>query len=335
MKCETPKFIVSAVGPHFQLGRAAGTATIGLLYILCAACANCFSQDLVPRAYVITPINSNAVILTYSYYSGSILFDPTIPITNATSQFSLPSVSVFHTFSFLGRSASITGTVPYGVGHFEGLVTGASTKTQIYRSGLGDAVFRFSVNLVGGPAMDLKQYAKWRQKTIVGVSLKLVAPTGQYDPTKLINLGSNRWAFKPELGLSRRWGHWIFDTYGAVWFFTNNPEFFSHNAFFPGTNEKGEAPVEAIEGHVSYDVRPRFWTSFDANFWSGGSATINGVRNVGTLQRNSRIGATISVPVSKHQALKFSYSNGAYVRYGGDYQNVSVGWQYSWHGRPN
>jgi len=325
-------------GPFYSrpsTSAAAQRTIIGLLCGVCLACTICLGQDLTPRAYVITPIHTNAVILTYSYFNGSILFDPTIPITNAKSQSTVSSVSIFHTFSFFGRSASITGTLPYGVGHFEGLVTGAPTESKLYRSGLADAVFRFAVNLKGGPAMTLQEYAKWRQKTLLGASFRVVTPTGQYDPTKLINLGSNRWAFKPELGFSRRWGDWIFDAYGAVWFFTTNPQFFSHNAFFPGTNVKAEAPVGAFEGHISYSVKPRLWASFDANFWTGGEVTINGAENFGTLQRNSRIGGTVSVPVSKHQALKFSYSNGAYIRYGGNYQNVSAAWQYSWQGRPN
>jgi hypothetical protein len=306
-----------------------------LLCTLCLACSICRAQDLAPRAYVITPIHTNAVILTYSYFNGGIVFDPTIPVTNVTSQTNLSAVSLFHTLSFFGRSASLTGTLPYGVGQLQGMVTGAPTESKIHRSGLLDATFRFSVNLKGGRAMSVNEYAKWQQKTILGASFTLVTPTGQYDPTRLINQGSNRWAFKPELGFSRRWGHWIFDTYGAVWVFSTNPEFFSHNAISPGTNTKAEAPVGAFEGHVSYDVKPRLWVSLDVNFWTGGRTSINGVENLGTLQRNSRIGGTLSVPVSSHQALKLSYNNGAYVRFGGDYQNVSVAWQYSWQGRPN
>lgn len=307
----------------------------GLLFALLLLCDLCCGQDLTPRAYVITPIHTNAVILTYGYFNGTVLFDPTIPVTNVTSETNLSALSVFHTFNFFGRSASFTATLPYSVGRLRGMVTGAPTEGEIRRSGLLDATFRASVNLKGGRAMDVKEYARWRQKTLLGASLTLVTPTGQYDPTRLINQGSNRWAFKPEIGLSRRVGHWIFDAYGAAWFFTENPEFFSHNAFSPGTNSRTESPVGAGESHISYDFKPRLWTSLDINFWTGGQTSINGVKNVASLQKSSRIGGTISVPVSTHQALKFSYSNGAYVRYGGDYQNVSVAWQYSWHGRPN
>ena len=309
-----------------------GTA---LFCALCFVSRSCRSQDLTPRAYTIAPIHSNAVVLTYSYFNGGILFDPTIPITNASSQTHVSILSLFHTFSFFDRSASLTAGLPYGIGRFQGLVTGAPTEAQIYRSGLLDTAFRFSVNLRGGPAMPVNEYAKWRQKTLLGASFTLVAPTGQYDPTRLINQSSNRWGFKPELGFSHRWGNWLFDAYGAVWLFTVNPEFFSHNDLSPGTNTKAEAPVVAFEGHLSYDVKPRLWASLDVNFWTGGSTSVNGVQDLGTLQRSSRIGGTTSIPISKHQALKFSYSKGAYIRFGGNYQNISAAWQYSWLGRPN
>jgi hypothetical protein len=305
--------------------------------VLSAAIAACSlqslrAQDLAPRAYVITPVHSNAIIFTYSFYDGSILFAGTVPITGATGTYHVPILSYYHSFSFFGRSANITASLPYAVGNFQGTVLGA--EGHIYRSGLVDSTFRVSVNLKGGPAMPVKKFIKWQQKLLLGVSLKVVAPTGQYDPTKLINWGANRWAFKPEFGYSQRWGHWVLDGYPGVWFFTTNPEFFSHNAFFPGTQTQSETAVGAFEGHLSYDVKPRLWFSLDGNYWFGGKTSLNGVENPLTVQKSSRIGVTAAIPVSKHQSLKFSYSNGAYIRFGGNYQNVSVAWQYSWLGRP-
>ena len=275
----------------------------------------------------------NAVTLTYSYYTGNLLFDGTVPITGATASTSVPVITFYHAFNFFGRSANFTASLPYSVGNYKGTVVGA--EKHLYRSGLLDSTFRLSVNLKGGPAMAPQEFAIWKQKTIIGVSLKILAPTGQYDPTKLINLGTNRWAFKPEIGYSHRWGHWVIDAYAAAWFYTTNPEFFSHNEFFPGTQSQSENPVAAFEGHLSYDVRARFWMSLDANFWHGGETSLNGVPNPQTIQNNSRIGATLSIPITKHQSLKFSYNNGAYINYGGNYQNASVAWQYSWIGHPN
>jgi hypothetical protein len=290
------------------------------------------AQDLSPRAYVITPVHSNAVILTWSFYDGTILFNGTAPITGATGTYNLLIFSYYHSFSFFGRSANATGSLPYAVGNFQGTVMGAGT--QLYRSGLGDSAFRFSVNLKGGPAMPARQFVKWQQKMLLGVSLKVVAPTGQYDPTKLINWGANRWGFKPEVGYSERWGHWVLDGYAGAWLFTKNPEFFSHNAFFPGTQSQSQKPIGAFEGHFSYDVKPHLWFSLDGNYWFGGKTSLNGVENPLTQEKSSRIGATASIPLSKRQSLKFSYNNGDYIRYGGNYQSVSVAWQYSWLGKP-
>jgi hypothetical protein len=296
------------------------------------ACSICSAQDLAPRAYLVTPLHSNAVTLTYSFYDGSVLFDGTVPITGASARVSVSVFSAYHSFSFFGRTASFLVSLPYGVGNFHGTVVGA--EASAYRSGLLATTFRLSVNLKGGPSMNVEGFSKWRQKTILGASLKLVPATGQYDPTKLINYGVNRWAFKPELGYSRRWGHWIVDAYGGAWFFTTNPEFFSHNPFSHGINTQSESPVGSFEWHLSYDFKPRLWVSLDANYWFGGSTALNGVSSPSTEQRNSRVGLTASIPLSKHQSLKLSYNDGAYILYGGNYRNLSVAWQYSWIGRP-
>lgn len=293
----------------------------------------CRAQDLAPRAYVITPVHSNAITLASSFYDGNIQFDGEVPITGATAKTITPILSYYHSLDFLGRSANFAVALPYGVGHFRGEVIGA--ETNAYRSGLLPAGFRFSLNLLGGPAMRVSDFMKWRQKTILGVSFRVIPPTGQYDPTKLINYGTNRWAFKPELGYSRRWGNWILDAYGGAWLFTTNPEFFSRNQFNPGTTAQSQSPTGSFEGHLSYDFKPRLWVSVDGDFWFGGATSLNDVRKPGTVQRNSRVGMTGSIPLTRHVSLKLSYNNGAYIRYGGNYQNIYVGWQYSWLGKPD
>jgi hypothetical protein len=291
------------------------------------------AQDLAPRAYVIVPVHSNAVTLSDVFNDGELLFEGTVPITGATGRLNVPIASYTRALDVFGRSSNVSASLAYGVGTFKGTVLGA--ETEAHRSGLMDSVFRFAVNLKGAPAMSLDELRQWRQQTLLGVSLKVVAPTGQYDPTKLINLGGNRWAFKPELGVSRRWGHWVLDGYAAVWFFTRNPEFFSRNAFFPGTQDQTQKPIAAFETHLSYDVRPRLWVSLDGNFWYGGRTSLNGVENPATLQQSSRIGITASIPLTRHQSIKVGYADGAYIRFGGDYKIASLAWQYSWIGKPD
>ena len=284
------------------------------------------AQDLSPRAYVITALHSNAVTLTYAYYSGSVLFNGVAPITGATGTYSVPAFTYYHAFGMFGRSSNLNIAIPYAIGTFQGEF--ANTNQQIYRSGLLDTTFRLSVNLKGGPAMQAREYVKWKQKTLLGVSLKVVAPTGQYDPHKLVNWGANRWAFKPEVGFSRSWKHVLVDAYGGVWFYTLNQQSYSPSGPQPQT----EKPIGSFEGHLSYDFKPRFWFSLDGNFWFGGTTSLSGIENLATRQTSSRIGVTASLPLTKHQSIKFSYANGAYVRFGGNYQSVSAAWQYSWVG---
>lgn len=291
------------------------------------------AQDLAPRAYLITPYHSNAVTLTWAFYDGSINFNGSLPTSDATGRYNIGIINYYHSFGVFGRSANLVAALPYAEGNFRGTISQA--ERHAYRSGLVDSVFRFAINLKGGRAMQPREFMKWHQKVPLGASLKVTAPTGQYDSTMLINWGTNRWSFKPEFGYSQRWGRWILDGYSGVSFFTTNNDYWSRNLYYPGTRSQMQKPMAAIEGHLSYDLKPRLWVSLDANFWTGGVTTVASVENSLTNQRSSRLGITGSVPFAKHQSLKLSYNNGAYVQFGGNYQNVSLGWQYSWLGRPN
>ncbi len=293
------------------------------------------AQDLSPRAYTITPLHSNAVTVTWAYYNGGLDFNGTVPIKDAKGTYNVPVITLYHAFSFFGRSANFNLSLPYAVGNFTGEYQ--SQQRSVYRSGLLDFNGRISVNLYGGRALPVQDFRKWKQKVLLGASLRIVAPTGQYDPTKLINWGINRWAFKPEFGYSQRWGNVILDGYAGVWFYTTNPAFFN----VPVPQPQTEAPIGSLEGHLSYDIpklkgfrRARLWASLDGNYWWGGITAVNSIRNLETKQTSSRIGATVSLPVSQRQSIKVAYSDGAYIRFGGNYQNVSLAWQYSWLGRP-
>lgn len=283
-----------------------------------------YAQDLTPRAYVITPIGSNAVTLSYSFFDGAVFADPSLPITDFKARYHAAVISFYHSFSFFGRSANVAGSLPYALGNFRATVAGSDER--VYRSGLADTRLRFSVNLRGGRAMPLKEFAEWRERTVLGASLTVVAPAGQYDPARALNPGSHRLAVKPEAGFSRRRGAWTVDVYGGLWLFGPNSK------FFPGASTRTQAPVEAGEIHLVRYLTRRCWFSADGNFWAGGRTTVNGIRNT-DYQRNSRLGVSLAIPLDRHQSLKFSYSRGAYITIGGNYQNVSMAWQYSWiHG---
>jgi hypothetical protein len=310
-------------------------------YILKIAVATAFlcplrmalAQDLSPRAYLITPLRSNAASLTSSFNDGSINLNGVLPASDAKGTYNISVASYYHSFGVFGHSANVVAALPYGVGSFQGTVDGAGQ--NLYRSGLVDSVYRLAVNLKGGPAVQPREFLKWRQKILLGASLKVIAPTGQYDPTKLINWGTNRWSFKPELGYSERFGNWIADAYVGAWFFTPNNDYWSRNAYYPGTRSLTQKPMASFETHLSYDFKKQgLWVSIDGNYWVGGVTTAGGVEKSDTQVRNSRLGVTAAVPITKHSSLKFSYSDGAHIEFGGNYQNVSVAWQYAWLGKP-
>jgi hypothetical protein len=211
---------------------------------------SCSAQDLSPRAYLITPLHSNAINLTYSFYHGGLDFNGVVPIAGATGTYSVPVFSLYHSFSFFGRSANIAAWLPYGVGTLRGVVLG--TDKQIYRSGLFDSGFRLSVNLKGGPALPISEFVTWKQTVVLGARLKVIVPTGQYNSRRLINWGINRWAFKPEFGYSQRLGtKWILDGFAGAVFFTTNQESFSIPTPQPQTKRR----YGSFEGHLSYDLK--------------------------------------------------------------------------------
>ena len=164
------------------------------LFALTVSTALLYSQDLAPRAYVITPTGSHAIILSSYFNRSDVLVDPTLPIEDGKGNFQVPSLSYYQSFSFFGLSSNLTIALPYAHGAFEGRVN--NSLLQTHPSGLADARVRFSVNLNGGPAMKLGEYRKWTEKRLIGVSFTISAPTGQYDPARLINTGTNRWGFQ-------------------------------------------------------------------------------------------------------------------------------------------
>ena len=319
------------MGDHLERCRPKGLAGV-LCALIWLAPASALGQDLTPRAYAITPVSSNAVIGTYTLSRGEIVFDPALPIEDAEGTIHAAVGTYYAAFGVLGRSANFSVSVPYAVGDFRGNVGG--TGREAHRAGMLDSLFRFSINLNGGPAISVAEFIKTRPATTtIGASIRVVVPTGHYVSTRAINPGSNRWAFKPEIGLSRRAGHFLVDIYGGVWLFTSNDDYLATSDDERGRTRTQE-PVAAFESHISYDVRPRLWVSFDINYWYGGRTSVDGVESSTSLQANSRFGLTGSLPVTRHSSLKCSYSRGAIVRVGGSFSVLSVGWQYGWLGNP-
>jgi hypothetical protein len=179
------------------------------------------------------------------------------------------------------------------------------------------------MNLRGNPAMSPREFAQRTRRTVLGASLTVSGPTGQYDGTKLINVGADRWGFKPEIGVSYPKGRWDIDAYLAAGFFTSNPD------FFPGGAKRTQDPILAAQGHASYSVRPRLWIALDGTWYWGGASRVNG-GDPSTPVRNARLGVTMSIPIAGRQSFKVAYSKGAIVRTGTNFSTIAVAWQMLW-----
>jgi hypothetical protein len=280
------------------------------------------AQEIEPRAYSNAPVGVNFLIAGYAYTRGGLLFDSAVPITNAHLNTSNAVLAYARVLDLWGMSGKFDVIVPYtwlsGTADFQG------EPVERTVSGFANPAFRMSINLYGAPALTLKEFAEWEQDLIIGASLRVVAPWGQYDPSRIVNIGTNRWSFKPEIGMSKAVGPWTLELQAAATFFTDNDEFY-------GGNTRSQEPVYSLQGHVIYGFRSGIWASVDATYFAGGRTTVDGVRNY-DLQQNWRLGGTLAFPLDRANSIKFYASSGLSARTGNNYDLIGAAWQYRWGG---
>jgi hypothetical protein len=283
------------------------------------------AQELLPAAYTPAPYGINLLSYAITHNDGDMTFDPSAPIEDVTAKITSSALGYARTLGIAGRAANIGVVVPYVVGHLEGLYLGEPAAAS--RSCLGDLAFRCTVNLYGAPSMSPQEFGSYRPRTLIGVSLVVRAPTGQYMPERLLNIGGNRWAFKPEIGVVHIMGRWAIDAYLGGWFFTDNTDFF-------GGKTHDQDPMISTQFHVRYLFKPGLWGALDGNFWRGGQTTVDGVVN-DDKQHNSRVGATVSIGIGRSHSLRVAASRGAITRIGGDFVSIGVSYGYSWVKKPS
>lgn len=278
------------------------------------------AQDIEPRAYSNAPIGVNFLVAGYAYTQGALSFDPALSLTNADLRTSNAVVGYARVLDIGGKSGVFDVIVPYtflsGTADYEG----EPVEREV--NGFSNPSFRLSWNFYGAPAMSLKDFSSWQQDLVVGASLRVAAPWSQYDSSRLVNIGTNRWSFKPELGISKTVGQWTLEGQLAATFFTDNTDFF-------GGNTREQDPVYSLQGHVIYGFKSGKWGSLDATYFGGGRSTFNGV-DKRDLQQNWRIGATFAVPVNRNNSVKFYASSGISARTGNNYDLLGIAWQYRW-----
>jgi hypothetical protein len=293
---------------------------VGAIIVLAIGAPAVHAQDIEPRAYSNAPIGVNFVIAGYAYTRGGVAFDPALPAKNPQLETSNAVLAYARVLDFWGSSGTVSAIVPYTwlSGQAE---LGGQTNERVV-DGFADARFRVSVNLYGAPALTLKEFAAYRQDLIVGASLQFSVPTGQYDRTKLVNIGMNRFSFTPEVGLSKAIGPWTLELAGGATFYTDNDDYFFGNT-------RSQSPLYSAHAHAIYNFRAGIWASLDATYLNGGRTTVDGVRNH-DLQQNWRLGGTLTIPVDVRNSIRLYASSGASSRTGNDYDLIGIAWQYRW-----
>jgi len=299
-------------------------AVLALLAVAAPACA----QQLEPRAYANLPIGLNFLVAGYSHSRGDVLFDPSVPVSGGSARVDALLLGYVRSLDLWGDSGSIALVLPYAGLSASGQITTSGQaepqSTSLTRNGLGDPALRLAVNVYGAPALPAARFREYKQDTIVGASLVVTAPWGKYDGSKLINIGTNRWSFKPDVGVSQALGSWILEGSLGVTFFTDNHDFF-------GGHTRSQDPLYAAQAHVIYYFDPGLWSALDLTYYAGGRTSVDGALN-DDLQQNSRWGATLGKSLDPRNSLKLYFSSGVVARTGTNFQTVGVSWQYIWGG---
>lgn len=292
---------------------------LGLLVIFTGlAC----SQDLEPRAYSNLPIGLNFSLLGLAYSRGDILVDPSLPVENAESRAQSALMGYSRSLGVAGKSAQIAVTLPYTHLSAQADILGQTERASV--SSLSDPSFAFTINLLGAPALSAEEFKHYVQKTIVGVSLTVTAPWGQYDGDKVVNLGGNRWVIEPEVGISRKIGPWLLEGALGLSYFTDNPDYL-------GGARQSQSPIASLQGHVIYTFANNVWISANVNYFSGGTTRVDGEVQ-SDKQNSSRWGLTLALPVDRRNSIKLYASRGLFTRRGGEYDLLGIGWQRRWGG---
>jgi hypothetical protein len=280
------------------------------------------AQDIEPRAYSNAPVGVNFLIAGFAATSGGLSFDSSVPVTNAHIKTSNLVLGYARVLDIAGMSAKFDVVAPYA--KLSGTAEYGGDPVERNITGFGNSSMRLSVNFHGAPALDLKEFSHYQQDLIAGASLRVFMPWSQYDPSRLVNIGTNRWAFRPEVGVSKALGRWTVEGQAGVTLFTDNTDFY-------GGKTRQQDPLYSLQGHAIYSFQSGIWTSLDATYFTGGRSTIDGTQK-NDLQGNWRVGGTLAFPIDRLNSVKLYASSGISARTGNNFDLLGIAWQHRWGG---
>jgi hypothetical protein len=297
------------------------------LLIVCVALAflrlphRVFAQFTPPHNYDNTPVGLNQVELAYAYARANASIDTSVVVQGAHLNLNQGSISYTRYFGLLQHLVWVEASVPLaGLG---GAISG--TTIQGSTTGVGDSSYMVAVLLKGGPALSVDQFENYKPDTTVGMSFTINAPTGQYNPSKVLNLGSDRWSFKPELALSHPFGpeqKWQIDAYA-------NAYFFSDNTSYHGAEILRQEPLPGIEAHISYSFLNSLWASLDTRYSFRGSTLVNG-DNQNNSQRNFILGSSVNISLNRQNSLVFEFEKAVVHNNGPALTGFALKYNFAW-----
>jgi hypothetical protein len=299
---------------------------LGAMLALLAVCTTCRAQELEPRRWSHLPIGSNFAGLAYAYSEGDIAFDPVLQIEDGTFDLHTIAFKFVRSFELFGKSARFDLTQAYQDGSWEGRLEGAPAAVD--RRGFTDTALRFAINLFGAPPLAGREFAEYRAgvadcETIVGAGLVVVLPTGYYRKDRLINLGGNRFTFRPQFGIVHQRGPWSFELSAAGWLRTDNDSFWNGN-------ELENDPLFALQGHLIYTIRPGLWLGASAGYGFGGRSEVDDREK---NDRRSQVSWALSlgIPINRQLGLKLAYvGSRSLERVGSDKDTIAVAASVLW-----
>lgn len=278
------------------------------------------AQELEPRALTNLPIGMNFAVLGYAYANGNILLDPSLPIEDLQANLHTVIGAYLRSIRLFGLAGKVDVVIPYASGKWTGIYTGIDTATS--RNGFGDIKVRVSFNFLGAPPLKATEFGGYKPEKISGISLQITAPTGQYFNDRLINLGSNRWVFKPQWGFSRNYNKWIWESYLSVWLFTKNHDFLEGN-------KVKQKPFYAFKIHGIRKFNNRSWLALDAGYGIGGVTYVNDDLRDSRIS-TFRFGATYAIPIARSHTIKLTGISAVRLEKGPDFNALTLSYQYRW-----
>jgi hypothetical protein len=262
----------------------------------------------------------NFVVVGVSDSSGGLSIDPALPVSDAHLSVRSLVLGYARSIDLWGTSGKIDIIAPYGRLSGSAIYRGDPVQRKV--DGFFDPALRLSVSLYGAPALTPAQFRNYRQDLLIGASLQISAPAGQYDKERLLNLGAHRWSIKPEIGMSKVLGRWTMELSAAATFYTANTSFFQGH-------KRSQEPVFSAQTHLIYNLPSGAWASVAATYFTGGKTSLDRVADR-NLQKNWRLGLTVALPITRKISVKVNASKGVWARTGNNFDQIGLALQYRW-----